>query len=123
MDFKLYEYGWELIPLSINTKKYNRLYKTAKYKENMENNIDIKYHLNLWVLDYISCTYFICEFVNSNFGLYKAKEDLDGAWDVDSEKIIILKSNVKINEIINYIKSETIFSKQYLREFKINNII
>ncbi len=123
MDLKLYEYGWELIPLSINTKKYNRLYKTAAYKENRENNIDIKYHLNLWVLDYISCTYFICEFVNSNFVLYKVYNDLDGALDVDSEKIIILKSNVEINEIINYIKSESIFSKQYLREFKINNII
>jgi len=123
MDLKLYEYGWELIPLSINTKKYNRLYKTTSYKENKENNIDIKYHLNLWVLDDISCTYFICEFMNSNFGLYKVCTDLDCLWDIDSEKIIILKSNIEVNELMNYIKSETIFSKQYLREFKINNII
>jgi len=123
MDLKLNEYGWELISLSIGTKKYNRLYKTASYKENKENNIDIKYHLNLWILDDISCTYFICEYTNSNFGLYKTSINLDGLWDIDSEKIIILKSNVEINELIDYIKNKSIFSKQYLRDFKIDNLI
>lgn len=123
MDLKLNEYGWELISLSIGTKKYNRLYKTASYKENKENNIDIKYHLNLWILDDMSCTYFICECMNSNFGLYKTSIDLDGLWDIDSEKIIILKSNVEINELIDYIKNKSIFSKQYLRDFKIDNLI
>ena len=121
MDLKLNEHGWELINLTIDTKKYNRLYKTAQYKEKIENSISVKYHLSLWILENSSSTYFICENSSFNYGIYKSST-LKYDWVLDSDEMTILKSDIDINELIDYINSEFLFGKQKLRNLIINDL-
>ena len=113
----LNKFGWELISLSVETIKYNNLYKIASHKEKLQNNIDIKYHLNLWVLNYNLDTYFICENMDSKWTLFKSVE-IKNYTEID--KINILVSNKELDTLIIYIKNNLIFSKEYLRDYKIN---
>lgn len=123
MNLKLNEYGWDLVELSINTKMYNRLYKTASYKQKKENDIDIKYHHKLWYLLDETIIYFICESLNNNWSLFKSNIDLENDWNKDINKIEILKSDVDIDQIYNLVEYYLLFSKQYLREIKINKLL
>lgn len=122
MNLILDKYGWVLIELSIETSKYNRIYKTASYKEETDGNISIKYHSRLWILQEDLDIYFLCENIRSNWNIYHIIEELEYNWDSDLNKILLVKSNLNTSDVGKVISEELLFSKQILRDYKISKI-